>query len=172
MKLSVLFKTARCAVIEIDDGIIYEGEREYRILVNGKEYGASRRAVSSVYGLKPDTEYEITAEGRDGACTVTVKTDYEFVTLNVRDFGARGDGSQDDTIFIQSAIMACPKDSRVLIPEGVYRVTSLYLKDDVRLELARGAVLSAYTERERFPILKGLVESYDEKSEYNLGTWE
>ena len=32
--------------------------------------------------------------------------------------------------------------------------------------------MSADTDRSRFPILKGLVESYDEKEEYNLGTWE
>lgn len=33
-------------------------------------------------------------------------------------------------------------------------------------------MISAYTEREKFPILPGLIESYDETDEYNLGTWE
>lgn len=68
--------------------------------------------------------------------------------------------------------MACPKEGRVLIPEGTYKITSLFLKDDLKIELAKGAVLSAETDRSRFPVLPGLIQSYDEESEYNLGTWE
>lgn len=68
--------------------------------------------------------------------------------------------------------MSCPKDSRVLIPEGIYRISSLFLKDHVKIELEKGAVLSAYTDRSQFPILKGMIDSYDETEEYNLGTWE
>lgn len=83
-------------------------------------------------------------------------TDTQDYTLNVRDFGAKGDGVQDDTTYIQAAIMSCPRNSRVLIPEGTYRVTSLFLKDHLTMELAKGAVLSAYTERERFSILREL----------------
>ena len=30
----------------------------------------------------------------------------------------------------------------------------------------------AFTEKERFPVLPGLIESYDEKDQYNLGSWE
>lgn len=33
-------------------------------------------------------------------------------------------------------------------------------------------MLSAFTERERFGILPGMIQSYDEKDEYNLGSWE
>ena len=98
---------------------------------------------------------------------VNIHTKYEFVTLNVRDFGALGDGVHDDTNAIQCAIMACPKDSRVLVPEGEYKVSSVFLKSDLTLELAKGAVLSAFTERDKFPILPGVIESYDEKEEYN-----
>lgn len=69
-------------------------------------------------------------------------------------------------------IMSCPRNSRVLIPEGTYRVTSLFLKDHLTMELAKGAVLSAYTERERFSILRGTYQSEDQENEYILGTWE
>ena len=51
-------------------------------------------------------------------------------------------------------------------------MSPLFLKDDVNIELAEGAVLSAYTDRTRFPVFQGMIQSYDEQGEYNLGTWE
>lgn len=168
MKISVIFQTARCVTMEIVDGGIFETEQEYEIYVNDRLYGTTNRVITSIYGLKPDTCYRI----RVGEAETEVRTDREFVTLNVRDFGAKGDGEQDDTTFIQAAIMACPKESRVLVPAGTYRITSLFLKDDIRLELAAGAVLSAVTDRTKFPVFPGRIESYDENGEYNLGTWE
>ena len=33
-------------------------------------------------------------------------------------------------------------------------------------------MLSAETDRNKFPIYPGLIQSWDEKEEYNLGTWE
>ena len=172
MELKVIFCTARCVTVEICDGSIYESREDKELYVNGRFYEKTRKAVVSIYGLKPDTRYVIAVKARGGEGTVTVRTPGEFVTLNVREFGAKGDGIQDDTPFIQAAILSCPADSRVLIPEGTYQVTSLFLKSGLRLELAEGAVLSADTDRSRFPILRGIIESYDEQGEYNLGTWE
>lgn len=172
MKVSCIFQTARNAVLELENNGIFELEESWEILVNGVPYGETRRVITSVYGLKPDTDYEITVRRGEECASVKLHTDYEFVTLNVRDFGAKGDGIQNDTLFIQAAIMACPKEGRVLIPEGTYKITSLFLKDDLKIELAKGAVLSAETDRSRFPVLPGLIQSYDEESEYNLGTWE
>lgn len=172
MKINVLFMTARCVTIEIDDGSIYETTRQYEIYVNGVYYKTTNKVITGIYGLQPDTAYAIAAVCGQEKGLLQVKTDHEFVTLNVRDFGARGDGTQDDTLYIQAAIMACPAQSRILIPEGIYKVTSLFLKDNIRLELAGGAVLSAETERTRFPVFPGMVQSCDEDGEYNLGTWE
>jgi polygalacturonase len=168
MQIKILFKTARCVTVEIRNGNIFETEHEYEICVNGTFYGKTNRVITSIYNLKPDTEYTISIGGAE----TVVKTDREFVTLNVRDFGAKGDGVQNDTAFIQAAILACPKESRVLIPAGTYKITSIFLKDDLRLELAEGAVLSAITDRTQFPILPGTIPSYDETQDYNLGTWE
>ena len=172
MNLKVIFQTARCGVLEIQDGSIYELKEEKEIYVNGQWYGTTQRAVFSVYGLEPDRDYVIGVEGEEGKAEAGFRTSKEFITLNVKDFGAKGDGKQDDTPFIQAAILSCPPESRVLIPEGVYKITSLFLKSNLRLELANGAVLSAETDRSRFPVLKGMIKSYDGEKEYNLGTWE
>lgn len=174
MNIQCIFQTSRSAVLEIQDGSIFETEKEYEIFLNGEYYGKTKRVITSLYGLKPDTRYEVCVKSKEDGkdAVIHVTTEYEFVTLDVRDFGAKGDGKQDDTLFIQAAIMACPRNSRVLIPKGIYRISSLFLKDDVRIELAKGAVLSAWTDRTKFPILPGLLESYDEENEYNLGTWE
>lgn len=172
MKISCIFKTARCATIEIEDGSIFETEGQYEIYINDVLYETTNRVITSIYGLKPDTLYQIRVVKEDEEACTEVTTDWEFVTLNVRDFGAKGDGVQDDTRFIQAAVMACPKDGRVLIPVGIYRIGSLFLKDNLRLELDKGAVLSAMTDRSEYPVFPGLIQGYDEESEYNLGTWE
>ncbi len=172
MKVNVIYQTARCVTIEVDDGSIYEAEREREIYLNGSLYGRTRKVISSIYGLKPDTTYEIRVKAGKDEDKREVRTSYEFVTLNVKDFGAKGDGIQDDTHFIQAAIASCPEKSRVLIPRGIYKVTGLFLKSHIRLEVGEGAVLSAETDRNRFAVLPGMIESYDEREEYNLGTWE
>ncbi len=173
MELKLVTNTARSAVIELTESGKYYTEQSYDIYVNGEKFAESNKVITSLYGLTPDTEYEITAEyAGKKVNTISFRTNYEYVTLNVRDFGAYGDGVHDDTNAIQCAIMACPKDSRVYVPEGVYKISSIFLKSNLVLDLAKGAVLSAFTEREKFPILPGIIESYDEKEEYNLGSWE
>ena len=170
MDLKVIYKNARCAVLEIEDGGTYETSRMYRLYLNGKFIRETGNAVTSIYDLKPDTSYQVECRSGEGLVLKTsFTTDSEFVTLDVRDFGAKGDGVQDDTLFIQAAIMACPEKSRVLIPAGTYRIVTLFLKDDVNIELAEGAVLSAYTDRTRFPVFQGMIQSYDEEGEYITG---
>ncbi len=168
MELKLIHKNARSVVFEICDGGKYYTEGKYIIFLNGIEYKETDTVINTIFGLKPDEKYVITVE----KTSLEFKTDYEFVTLNVRDFGAYGDGINDDTVFIEAAIMACPKDSRVLIPRGKYKITNLFLKSNIKIELANGAEIIANTERYSHPILPGMTESYDEKSEYNLGSWE
>lgn len=174
MDVKLIMKSARSAVIEIADGGTYYTKGNYQIWVNGELVKTAETVITSLFELKPETEYkvEIKAEDSNDSGELIFTTDYEFVTLNVKDFGAKGDGEQDDTKYIQAAILSCPKDSRVLIPAGTYRITSLFLKSNVSIEVAKGAELKADTERYAYPMFPGLLESYDEKDEYNLGSWE
>jgi len=173
MKFQVIFKTSRSIAIELLEQGIYYTEKEFSIFLNGVCVKTSNKVVNSIYHLLPDTQYELYVQNEEEKSEVLkFTTEYEFVTLNVKKFGAKGDGIQDDTIFLQTAINSCPKDGRVLIPEGIYKISSLFLKSDLYIEIEKNAVLSAYTERSKFPVLPGLIESYDETEEYNLGTWE
>lgn len=173
LKFSIIFVTSRTMTIEVKDFGIWNTTKPYTIYLDGKELMTSNRTVQTIKGLTPDTRYEIQLKTEDDASVIVIEdTDYEFVTLNVKRFNAVGDGVHDDTAAIQAAIMACPKDGRVFIPAGTYKVTSLFLKSDICIDIDDEAVIIGTTEREKIAVLPGMTESYDEESEYNLGTWE
>ena len=66
MDLKVIYKNARCAVLEIEDGGTYETSRMYRLYLDGKFIRETGNAVTSIYDLKPDTSYQVECRsGRD-----------------------------------------------------------------------------------------------------------
>lgn len=174
MEFKAIYKTGRCITFETTDGGIYDTKEPYELLLNGSACGAVKKVIHTVYDLEPGTLYR--AELRSAAGEVLgsteVRTEEEFVTLNVREFGAAGDGIKDDTLSLQAAIMACPEGGRVLVPAGTYRFVCLFLKSNINIELAKGAELSATVDRTAFPYFPGMVATTDGKDDYQLGTWE
>ncbi len=173
MKAELTFVSARSAALLIEDGGLYHTLKPYTLRLNGEDVCQTSRTVTSLYGLWPDTDYRL--ELLDEATlitTLTFRTAQESCTMNVRRFGAVGDGVHDDTAAIQAAILCCPEKGRVLIPAGEYRITPLFLKSHISLELQKGAALRLDTDRSRFPILPGMTQTTDEKDDYNLGSWE
>ena len=62
-------------------------------------------------------------EGGTGSVNRTVASKLQE-SVSVKDFGAVGNGTTDDTVAIQAAITATPSGGRLLIPYGDYLVTS------------------------------------------------
>jgi len=62
-------------------------------------------------------------EGGTGAVTTTVQAKLQQ-TVSVMDFGAKGDGTTDDTAAIQAAINVNGGNVSVYFPTGVYKITS------------------------------------------------
>jgi polygalacturonase len=66
--------------------------------------------------------------------------------VDVRRFGARGDGRSDDTQAFQDAIDSLRSGGTVDVPAGIYRIDplrSVQLRSGVHLRMARGAELHA-----------------------------
>lgn len=167
--LKLLAKSARFASFEITSESPYREEVPYKVYLNGELVSEDARNIQTLYGLSPNTEYVLEVQGVGESLHFT--TESEDFTLNVRDFGAIGDGQTDDTQAIQAALYTCPPDSRVLIPAGTYRFTSLYFKSNTRVELAKGATLLAIESRQERAILPGMIRNY-RGGKYYLGSWE
>lgn len=175
IKIKPLLITAHSISFLIADGGYFNLKNQYDIYVNDKKVMSTNTAVNSVFELDSDNLYELELRNHadEVICKYKFNTEYEFLTINVKDLGAFGDGIHDDTEFIQAAIMAAPPKSRVLVPQGKYLVKSLFIKSHVNLELEENAILLADTDRNtrvRFP---GSINTNNSKEdEYHLGTWE
>ncbi|MDD6789343.1 MAG: glycoside hydrolase family 28 protein [Lachnospira sp.] len=173
MELKLLWAGMRSAVVRLAGSGLYHARAPYELVLSDGQRIRTDTVVTSVYGLVPGQAYEITAyQGGQEVGSAAFVTERESVTLNVRDFGAFGDGKHDDTAAIQCAIMASRKRSRVLVPKGVFRVSSIFLKSHLHLYLEKGAVIRGIPDRDRCPILPGTIPTTDGKDEKNFGTWE
>lgn len=68
------------------------------------------------------------------------------IAINVKSFGAVGDGVTDDTIAIQNAIDSLGLYNTLLIPEGVYVVSSLVYNKSFTTVVCDGEILSTTTD--------------------------
>ena len=76
-----------------------------------KKKTSTNKNVISIFNLLPDSDYDIyiTCENKNSD-TKSFHTEYEFVLLNVKDFGALGDGSGLDSGYIQTARFIFPRE--------------------------------------------------------------
>ena len=154
--MKLLFVSARSATVLLDENGDYFLPSPVSLRLNGTDLGEEKRSVISLFDLRPDSEYTMTMLRDAAAEEISFRTEPESFMLDVRRFGAAGDGVTDDTPALQAAICCCPAGGRVLLPPGCYVSGPLFLKSHLTLELSKGAVLALSTDRSRFPILPGL----------------
>lgn len=163
----------RSITVELNNDCNYHIDKEAEYLLNGECILKSALNVNTIDNLLPDTKYRLLVK-YNGADSIEQEftTKKESVLLNVRKFGAKGDGKSNDTASLQAAISACPACGTVYLPAGEYLSGPLFLKSDMNIWLDEGAVLLGDTDRAHYPMLPGMVLSTDEKDELNLGSWE
>ncbi|MFQ9511783.1 MAG: glycosyl hydrolase family 28-related protein, partial [Lachnospiraceae bacterium] len=109
MNVRILNLMARNITIELEGNDAYQMEA-YDIWLNGSYLRTDNKMVLILNGLKPSTKYELSLKREDRVLVSTnFTTKVETYTLNVRQFGAIGDGVNDDTQALQAAILCCPE---------------------------------------------------------------
>ena len=172
MEFKVIYVSNSSATIEIINNNPYNTLEEYSVYVNDVLYKDNINTnIFSIFNLESNKDYKITVK-TNIETSQTIKTLEEYVELNVKRFGAVGNGFNDDTNFVQATINACPKNGTVRIPAGTYLVRPIFLKSNITIKLEKGATLLGDTNRKNYPILPGMTLLTDESDEYNLGSWE
>ena len=134
MKFHLLYASSVSACFELENANPYYAETAYDVTVNGAPALLGVRTnVFSLFDLEPEKEYSVAV----GEESITFTTSGETGCISVKDFGAVGDGTADDTDAIQNAIHCCPVGGRVTVPAGTYYVRPLVLKSHITLELRK-----------------------------------
>ena len=171
MEIKLLYKTAKTITFQIVNEKCFYLDEETEIYVNGKKTVITSKNVNTIHDLTPDKEYIIFVKNSAGESNrLEVKTEFAAFILNVREFGAVGDGKTLDTFAIQTAIYSAPANSVIEIPDGDYLTGPVFLKSDITINIAKNAKLTALKEREKYPILPRHINRCD-KTVY-LGSWE
>lgn len=158
-----------CSVTcELENQDIYYAKKAYDVYLNNEKVLSNVETnVFSIFDLKPNESYTIRVEED----LLSFKTDIAIRTLNIKDFGAIGDGITDDTDAIQQAINHCPKHGLIHVPKGTYLMRPVFLKSDQTINIQKDATLLGDSNRYHYPILPGQVIRRD-GSLLELSSWE
>lgn len=141
----------------------------YCIFREGQQIATTDKTNYRVTDVAPDSSYVfyIKAKYTDGSLSaasnsVRVKTRPAGKRYNILDFGAKGDGITKNTKAIQKAIDGCAPGGTVYIPKGIFVSGALYLKSNMTLYLAKGAVLQGSTDAADYlPMLPNRFEGWE-----------
>ena len=168
--IKTLFTSSTSVCFEWQNELPYYYDGEYVIYLDGKEVYSGNTNVFSLFDLTPNTEYTITSPSFTGE--FKFKTKSETAAINVRDFGAIGDGVTDDTMAVQSAINCLPKGARLYFPKGTYLVAPLCLKSHITLDIPEGSTILGSPDKTKYPVIPGRAYDMVSGDECVFGTWE
>ncbi len=121
------------------DNVVYE------VLFSGKVKTTTTKTNCTITGLKPNTAYSVTVRVKQQEPIIEVyrllfKTGAKGKRFNILDFGAKADSTFINTKQIQKAIDACAAGGTVYIPKGTFVSGALFLKSNMTLHIAEGAL--------------------------------
>ncbi|SFK71831.1 glycoside hydrolase family 28 protein [Celeribacter marinus] len=129
--------------------------------------GTAQRGVSHIVpvfieDLEPDTDYVLVA----GQQTVGFRTAPCAGLIEAADYGVCVD-TPNNAMAFAAAVAAVPRGGTLRVPNGRLASGPVFLKSDMTLWLPEGAILSAISDRNGWPVLP----AHDDSGRV-IGTWE
>ena len=173
LMLNLLFSGVSSVCVELENRAPYYAPEAYTVYLDGAKALEGKTNVFSLFGLRSGTDHEIAVRFAGGAEeTLSFRTKEETCVIDVRSFGAAGDGTTEDTAAIQTAIAYLPAGGRLFFPAGRYLTLPLRLKSHMTLEFAEGAVLLGCADRARYAVIPGFVRDMERGEEIHFGGFE
>ena len=134
-QVQVAFLTADTAIIRwdtdepSDSQIEYGASASYGQTASLLESPVRSHALLLAY-LTPNTTYHYRVISKDLAGHQAISSDFLLTTpaarplISVKTYGAKGDGSTDDTTAIQTAVNALPQNATLYFPTGTYLISA------------------------------------------------
>ena len=150
------------------DSVVYE------LLLNGKWKTSTSKTNSTINGLLPNTTYTVSVLVKQKQTvkelySLKFKTAAKGKVYNILDFGAKADSTFINTKQIQKAIDACTAGGTVYIPKGTFVSGALFLKSNMTLHIAEGAVLQGSIDTvDYLPLIKNRFEGWEMKTYASL----
>ena len=170
--MKLLFVSPVSACFELENDAPYYAPERYQVWLDGEEKFEADANVFSLFSLRPNTAYRVKVTTAHGVEEIAFTTKSVSAGVNVKDFGAVGDGIADDTASIQAAIHCLPENGLLHFPEGTYLTGPLALKSRITLSLGEGAVLLGTTDRSRYSVIPGEVKDLFTGESAVYGAWE
>ncbi len=170
--INLIYTGAVSCCFELNHLSPYYAPEAYDVYLNGEKQFTGNTNVFSLYDLKPDTAYVLGVQSGEEREEISFRTAKETCAVDVKQFGAVGDGIHDDTDAVQAAIHFTPAGARIHFPEGIYLCRPLALRSHLTLDFAKGAVLLGCPDRQKYPILPGLVPDMMGGKNIMVGTFE
>lgn len=137
----------------------FDEQAVFQVYCDGQIVETVKSTNCTLKRLQSGTTYHVKVEAVDLAGNLIavideadVKTEEIRESVVITDFGAVGDGKTLNTQAIQSAIDACPKNGKVIVPEGKFLTGALHLKSDMTLCIKQDGVILGSSRLEDYPI--------------------
>ena len=116
--MKILFISPVSACFELENDAPYYAPEEYTVWLDGQKQFEGKTNVFSLFSLRPGTSYRLKVTTCQGEQELEFTTKTVTAGVSVKDFGALGDGTADDTAAIQAAIHCLPENGLLHFPAG------------------------------------------------------
>ncbi len=145
---------------------------KYDVYIDGKLYIKDK--TTNIFSIFQDTcgEIEVTVKSKiiEYQQVVILKDNNYYI--NIGHYLTENDLTKDVTAKIQAIISSAPPNATIFIPKGRYKITSIFLKSDLKLVFDKNVIFSVSTNIDVFPIIPGIVETKKFEKEWHLSSWE